>query len=157
MEQKAGTSALKPVLGFRDLVLFYLVAIFGVRLIPNAASAGPSIILIIILVLIIYFIPLALAVSSLSMRYPEEGGIYVWTKTAFGDFHGYVAAWTYWTSNLAFFPKYAFVWLQSAGIYYSRTWFSCPKPAIPGNYLNYTDILSSCIKYQRTESCNKIK
>lgn len=105
MDQKAGTSALKPVLGFRDLVLFYLVAIFGVRLIPNAASAGPSIILIIILVLIIYFIPLALTVSNLSMRYPEEGGIYVWTKTAFGDFHGYLTAWTYWTSNLAFFPS----------------------------------------------------
>jgi amino acid transporter len=105
MNQKAGTSALKPVLGFRDLVLFYLVAIFGVRLLPNAASAGPSIVLIMILVLIIYFIPLGLTVSNLSMRYPEEGGIYVWTKTAFGDFHGYITAWTYWTANLAFFPS----------------------------------------------------
>jgi glutamate:GABA antiporter len=105
MDQKAGTSALKPILGFRDLVLFYLVAIFGVRLLPNAASAGPSIIFIIALVLIIYFIPLGLTVSNLSMRYPEEGGIYIWTKTAFGDFHGYITAWTYWTANLAFFPS----------------------------------------------------
>ena len=30
---------LKPVLGYRDLLLFYLVAIFGIRLLPNAASA----------------------------------------------------------------------------------------------------------------------
>jgi amino acid transporter len=39
------------------------------------------------------------------MKYPDEGGIYIWTKTAFGDFHGYITAWTYWTANLAFFPS----------------------------------------------------
>ena len=36
-----------------------------------------------------FFIPLAACVMELSSRYPEEGGIYVWTREAFGDFSGF--------------------------------------------------------------------
>lgn len=96
---------LKPVLSFRDLVFFYIVAIFGVRLLPAAAAAGPSIVFYFIISLAIFFIPLGLTVTDLSKRYPVEGGIYIWSKKAFGDFHGYITAWTYWTANLAFFPS----------------------------------------------------
>jgi len=31
-----------------------------------------------------FFLPSALVVSSLSARFPEEGGFYIWTKHAFG-------------------------------------------------------------------------
>jgi amino acid transporter len=41
---------------------------------------------------------------ELSSRHPEEGGIYVWTREAFGDFSGFLCAWTYWMSNLPYFP-----------------------------------------------------
>ena len=41
----------------------------------------------------------------LTRDYPGTGGIYVWSKTAFGDLHGFIAAWTYWTSALVFFPS----------------------------------------------------
>jgi amino acid transporter len=34
---------------------------------------------------------------------PDEGGLYVWTREAFGDFAGFIAAWTYWMSNLPYF------------------------------------------------------
>jgi amino acid transporter len=43
-------------------------------------------------------------VIELSSRYPNEGGIYVWSKRAFGDFSGFISAWTYWTCNLPYFP-----------------------------------------------------
>ena len=99
---------LKPVMGFRDLVIFYVIAIFGVRMLPIVASAGPSIVLYFIISLIIFFIPMGLTVTDLGKRYPEEGGIYIWAKNAFGDFHGYITAWTYWTSNLAYFPSLLF-------------------------------------------------
>ncbi len=42
--------------------------------------------------------------SSGSARDPNEGGLYFWSKRAFGDFSGFMAAWTYWTSNLPYFP-----------------------------------------------------
>jgi amino acid transporter len=41
---------------------------------------------------------------ELSARYPQEGGMYVWNKRAFGEFSGFMTGWTYWTSNLPYFP-----------------------------------------------------
>ena len=45
-----------------------------------------------------------LTVLELSSRYPEEGGIYVWSKRAFGPFAGFMTGWTYWGSNLPYLP-----------------------------------------------------
>ena len=94
----------KRVLGFRDLVMFYVVATLSLRWIPVAASAGPSSLIIWTIGLITIFVPLALCVMELSSRYPQEGGMYVWSKRAFGDFAGFLTGWIYWTSNLPYFP-----------------------------------------------------
>jgi amino acid transporter len=92
LNEKPVETRLKPVLGFTDLVFFYIVAIFGVRLVLAAAAAGPSIVFYIIISLPIFFVPLGLTVTDLSKQYPVEGGIYIWSKKAFGDFHGYITA-----------------------------------------------------------------
>jgi amino acid transporter len=94
----------KRVLGFRDLVMFYVVITLSLRWIPFAASAGPSSIAIWIIGVLTIFLPLALCVMELSSRYPGEGGMYLWTKRAFGDFPAFLTGWTYWTSNLPYFP-----------------------------------------------------
>src|SRR5258708_25518397 len=94
----------KRVMGFRDLVLFYVVTGISLRWIATAAAAGPSSIVIWIGAWLHCYTPLAPSVIELSSRYPDEGGLYVWTKRAFGDFSGFMAAWTYWTSNLPYFP-----------------------------------------------------
>jgi amino acid transporter len=100
--QQAG---LVPVLGFRALLIFYFLIVFGPRLLPLAASVGPGIVVLWGIAFAAYCVPLALTVIDLSSRFPDEGGIYVWSKRAFGDFHGYITAWTYWTANLAYFPS----------------------------------------------------
>ena len=92
------------VLGFRDLVLFYIVTGISLRWIATAAAAGPSSIVVWSMAWAAFYVPLALAVVELSSRYPNEGGLYVWSKHAFGDFAGFISAWTYWTSNLPYFP-----------------------------------------------------
>src|ERR1035441_1514505 len=102
--QADGSPHPKRVLGFRDLVVFYVVTTLSLRWIPVAASAGPSSIVIWIVGLLTIFIPLALCVMELSSRYPQEGGLYVWTKRAFGDFPAFLTGWIYWTSNLPYFP-----------------------------------------------------
>ncbi len=94
----------KRVMGFRDLVLFYVVTGISLRWIASAAAAGPSSIAIWIGAWLVFYTPLALSVIELSSRYPHEGGIYVWTKRAFGDFSGFITAWTYWACNLPYFP-----------------------------------------------------
>ncbi len=91
-------------MGFRDLVLFYIVTGISLRWIATAAAAGPSAIVIWIIAWFSFYLPLALSVIELSSRYPDEGGLYVWSKRAFGDFAGFMSAWTYWTSNLPYFP-----------------------------------------------------
>jgi len=97
-------TSLKRGIRFRDLVLFYIVSGLNVRWTAMAASAGPSILVVWIAALLCFFVPLAASVSELSSRYPGEGGLYLWTREAFGEFPGFLAAWTYWMSNLPFFP-----------------------------------------------------
>ena len=95
---------LHRAMGFRDLLLFYLVTGFTVRWIGTAASAGPSAVVIWLIACLAFYIPLMFTVLELSSRYPSEGGCYVWSKRAFGDFAGFITGWTYWTCNLPYFP-----------------------------------------------------
>ena len=95
---------LKRALRFRDLTLFYIVSGLSVRWVATAAAAGASTLLVWVFALCGFFVPLAACVLELSSRYPAEGGLYVWTREAYGDFSGFIAAWTYWMSNLPYFP-----------------------------------------------------
>jgi amino acid transporter len=108
----------KRVLGFRDLILFYVVTGISLRWIATAAAAGPSSIVIWIGAWLCFYTPLALSVLELSSRYPSEGGLYVWSKRAFGDFSGFMSAWTYWTSNLPYFP--AVLYFAASNILFMR-------------------------------------
>ena len=94
----------RRVLGFRDLLLFYVITGISLRWIASAAAAGPSSVVIWIGAWLAFYTPLALSVLELSSCYPGEGGIYVWTKRAFGDFSGFMSAWTYWACNLPYYP-----------------------------------------------------
>src|SRR5262245_36831316 len=95
---------LRRVLTFRDLFLFYIVTGFSLRWVATAAAAGPSALVIWIVAALGLFVPLVFTVLELSSRYPEEGGIYVWSKRAFGPFAGFITGWTYWGSNLPYLP-----------------------------------------------------
>ncbi len=91
-------------MGLGDLILFYLVTALSLRWIATAAASGPSSLFIWILGCVGYFIPLVFCVLELSSRMPDEGGIYVWTKHAFGEFSGFMTGWMYWTANLPYYP-----------------------------------------------------
>lgn len=95
---------LRRVMGFWDVLLFCIAAVLGPRWIAAAAHSGPPSVTLWILAALLFFVPTAFIVVELSTRFPEEGGLYVWTKLAFGDFHGFVAGWTYWTYTMFYFP-----------------------------------------------------
>jgi amino acid transporter len=96
-------TGLKRTIGFRDMALFYVASGLSIRWIATAAAAGPSVLIIWIAALVFFFIPLAATVMELSSRYPQEGGMYVWAEQAFGEFAGFITAWTYWMSNVPYF------------------------------------------------------
>jgi amino acid transporter len=95
---------LRRVMGLPDVVMFCIAAVVGPRWIAVAAAAGPSSLVVWLIAALTFFIPLAFTVIELSSRYPEQGGIYVWSKRSFGDFAGFMTGWVYWASNLVYFP-----------------------------------------------------
>jgi amino acid transporter len=96
---------LPRALGLRDMVLFNIVAVVSLRWFATAAAAGPSAITLWVLAAIFFFVPQGLAVSDLAARYPDEGGIYAWTKRAFGEGHGFMCGWCYWVNNILYYPN----------------------------------------------------
>jgi glutamate:GABA antiporter len=95
---------LRRVMGFWDLLLFNVAAVLGPRWIAAASHNGASSISLWVLAAVGFFFPTALVIVELTSRFPEEGGLYAWTKLAFGDFHGFVAGWTYWIYTIFYFP-----------------------------------------------------
>jgi amino acid transporter len=91
-------------MGFWDVLLFNIATVLGPRWIAAAAHNGTSSISLWILAAIFFFVPTALVITELSTRFPHEGGLYVWSKESFGDFHGFVAGWTYWIYTMFYFP-----------------------------------------------------
>ncbi len=94
--------ALVRTLGVRDLVLLNIVAVMSLRWMATSAAAGPSALALWVLAGLLFFVPLGLAVSEMSMRQPEVGGIYAWTRTHLGEGHGFVAGWCYWINNVLY-------------------------------------------------------
>jgi len=99
-----GTTHLKRVLGKRDLVLLFVVAVFNLNVLPSIAANGGVTIWLWIISLILFFWPQGIAVIELAHRYPGEGGVYLWAKEVFGDFHGFLSGWCYWTNNMMYVP-----------------------------------------------------
>src|SRR5271168_999671 len=95
---------LKRVLGRFDLVLLFVVAVFNLNVVPSIAANGGVTVWLWIISLLLFFWPQGIAVVELAHRYPGEGGVYLWAKEVFGDFHGFLSGWCYWTNNMLYVP-----------------------------------------------------
>lgn len=103
--ERAGQEAsLRRVLGRGDLVLLFVVAVFNLNVLPSIAANGGVTIWLWIVALSLFFWPEGIAVIELAHRFPGEGGVYLWAKEVFGDFHGFLSGWCYWTNNMMYVP-----------------------------------------------------
>lgn len=100
----SGAPRIPKTLGLTDLVLLGTVAIVNVNTVPPVAGFGRATLLLWLVAFAAFFIPEAIAVMALSRRYPGEGGVYLWARRHFGDLHGFVSGWCYWTNNLFYVP-----------------------------------------------------
>jgi glutamate:GABA antiporter len=99
-------SGLPRVMRLRDVVLFNITAIVGLRWLTTAASQfGLASLLLWVFAMLVFFLPSAVAVRELADIDPAAGGIYRWVGRAFGPVHGFVAGWGYWVNNLFYFPS----------------------------------------------------
>jgi amino acid transporter len=85
-------------------VLLKVVAIVNINNVPPTAVYGWMSLALWVLAFCAFFIPEAVAVLTLGKKYPGEGGIYLWTRKEFGDAHGFLSGWCYWTNNLFYIP-----------------------------------------------------
>ena len=92
-------------LGLTDVALMTVVAVVSLRWIARGARAGAPSIALWLLACVAFFIPLAAALMELSSRDPSQGGIYTWTRKAFGPTHGFICGWYVWVNNLFYFPS----------------------------------------------------
>ncbi len=107
---------LKRELGLRDISLFAISCIVGSRWIAAAAHTGPGAVTLWLLGAVFFLVPLAVAVATLSARYPGAGGLYLWTRGDYGALHGFLAFWVYWMGIAFWFPSAA-IFYMSAGFY----------------------------------------
>jgi amino acid transporter len=121
--QGAPVPELRRAMGFWDVLLFNIAAVLGPRWIAAAAHSGTSSISLWVLAALFFFVPTGLVIMELSTRFPREGGLYVWSKEAFGDFHGFVAGWTYWVYSFFYFPGLLFA-SASMGAYIGGSAYS---------------------------------
>jgi amino acid transporter len=101
---EANQPHLKRVLGRSDLVLLFVVAVVNLNVVPTISANGAVTAWLWILALLLFFWPQGIAVIELANRYPGEGGVYLWAKRIFGDFHGFLSGWCYWTNNIFYVP-----------------------------------------------------
>lgn len=104
----AAPADLRRALGPWDLTWLFVVAIANLNIVPVVAAGGPITIWLWLCALCFFFLPQGIAVIELSRRMPAEGGIYIWTKEMFGDFHGFMCGWVYWTTNMFYLPTLLF-------------------------------------------------
>jgi glutamate:GABA antiporter len=92
-----------PRLKFLDTVLYAIVMNIGMRWLAVAAAVGPASLPLWVVSLVVFFLPLAVATAELTARVTGEGGIYAWTREAFGPLAGFLCGWFYWFSLMPFF------------------------------------------------------
>jgi amino acid transporter len=86
--------------GFKlTLVAFILItcaALMSIRTFPTQGVVGWQSIIFCIFAVIMYLIPASLVSAELATGWPQEGGVYVWVKEAFGEKWGFTAVWLQW-------------------------------------------------------------
>ncbi|MEI8131874.1 MAG: APC family permease [Leptolinea sp.] len=104
----------KKALRIFDMTLFTVCAIMVVDTLAASASIGASSITWWIITLVLFFIPYGLITAELGSTYPEEGGIYIWIKHAFGDKWAARSTWYYWINVALWMPS---VYILFAGMF----------------------------------------
>lgn len=86
------------------LAMINVAAIGSVKNWPVTAEYGLSAIFYLILAALLFFLPVSLVSAELATGWPEDGGIFVWVKEAFGHRTGFLAIWLLWTENVIWYP-----------------------------------------------------
>jgi amino acid transporter len=111
---KGGPTGFKKVLRSLDMTLFTVCAILVMDTLAPSAAIGPSSISWWLITLVLFFIPYGLITAELGTMLPEQGGLYVWIKNAFGEKWAARTTWLYWVNVALWMPS---VYILFAGMF----------------------------------------
>lgn len=94
----------KKVLSFLSLIMINIIAVDSIRTLPMAASYGFALVSLYLIAAIGFFIPTALMTAELATAWPEKGGLYSWSKIAFGEKWGFCVVYLQWIYNIIWYP-----------------------------------------------------
>ena len=94
----------KSSMSIFTMSMLTVAAVLSLRNLPSQAEYGYSVIFYMIAASICFFVPSALVSAELASAWPEDGGVYLWVKEAFGPKWGFVAIFMQWVENLPWFP-----------------------------------------------------
>ncbi len=86
------------------LVMLITGSIDNIRNLPTTALFGTTLVFFFIFSAIVFLIPAGLVSAELASTWTEKGGIYHWTKLAFGKHWGFVAIWLQWINTMVWYP-----------------------------------------------------
>jgi amino acid transporter len=92
-------SRLRRELSRVDTIFFLISAMVAVDTIGAIAIGGGQAFTWLLVLFLFFFVPSALASAELGAAIPEEGGPYVWVRTAFGRLAGATTSLLYWAGT----------------------------------------------------------
>ncbi len=72
---------------------------------PQLATFGLGAILIVLMAIFFFLTPTAMASAEMGAAWPRTGGIYVWTRLAFGEGTGFMIIWLEWANFVVAWPS----------------------------------------------------
>lgn len=97
-------------IGFLELVLMNISALYGIRWIAKSTSEsfglGLGAIPSWVIFMFLFFVPQALMCAELAATYTSDGGLGEWVKIAFGTKYGFIVSWLNWTAKLFWFASF---------------------------------------------------
>ena len=122
MNTESGIAMKKSFMSVSTMSLLTVAAVLSLRNLPSEAEYGYSVIFYITMAAVCFFVPSALVSAELASSWPEDGGIYLWVKEAFGPKWGFVAVFMQWVENLPWFPAVLTFVASSAAYVFNPEW-----------------------------------
>ena len=86
------------------MVMLMTGAVDGIRNLPAIAIFGEQLVFFFIAAMFLFLLPTGLISAELCKQFKQEGGVYVWAKSAFGGGVASLVIWLQWINTMVWFP-----------------------------------------------------
>ena len=94
----------KKVFGVVGLAIFTFSFLANVNTTPQLATFGLGAILLFLMAIVLFLGPTAMASAEMGSTWPRTGGIYVWTRLAFGEAAAFMIIWLEFANFVVAWP-----------------------------------------------------